>query len=205
MSEPEDRAVIAVIAPGAGEVPSALERAGLRRAAPGEKRVDVIVVVGGVSVVRALADAQGPPILALLEKADHGSAIRALDAGACGVLGQDPEPAQLLACIEALRVGLSVLPQQRREADSSGLTLRQQEILSLVVLGLSNTEIASRLYITESTVKSHLNAAFRKLKVRSRKEAVAKLLDPDSEHASGVLGLASSDAGTAYRRPSVKS
>ena len=55
---------------------------------------------------------------------------------------------------------------------------REKEVLSLVVDGLTNREIAGRLFLAESTVKSHLMAAFAKLGVRSRKDAAALLLDP---------------------------
>jgi DNA-binding NarL/FixJ family response regulator len=55
------------------------------------------------------------------------------------------------------------------------LSFRQRQILELVVEGLSNAEIAGRLYLAESTVKQHLRAAYKLLGVRSRTEA-AKLI-----------------------------
>jgi DNA-binding CsgD family transcriptional regulator len=55
---------------------------------------------------------------------------------------------------------------------------REKEILELLVAGMTNRQIGDRLYLAESTVKTHVAAAFAKLGVRSRKDAAAILLDP---------------------------
>jgi DNA-binding NarL/FixJ family response regulator len=60
-------------------------------------------------------------------------------------------------------------------ADSTVLTPRQRQIVGLVCEGLSNAQIAKRLFLTESTVKQHLRAAYKLLNVRNRVQA-AKLL-----------------------------
>jgi DNA-binding NarL/FixJ family response regulator len=65
---------------------------------------------------------------------------------------------------------------------------RERQVLALLVRGLGNRQIASHLFLAESTVKSHLSSAFQKLGVRSRKEAAALLMDPD-EGLEGVLEL----------------
>jgi DNA-binding NarL/FixJ family response regulator len=57
---------------------------------------------------------------------------------------------------------------------------REKQVLELVLAGLTNGEIAGRLYLSESTVKSHLASSFRKLGVSSRVEAARRVLDPDS-------------------------
>jgi DNA-binding CsgD family transcriptional regulator len=57
----------------------------------------------------------------------------------------------------------------------AGLTPREREVLALVAEGLSNTEIAGRLWLAPSTVAKHLEQAYRKLGVRSRTAAVARL------------------------------
>jgi DNA-binding NarL/FixJ family response regulator len=56
--------------------------------------------------------------------------------------------------------------------------------------GLTNREIAGRLYLAESTVKTHLSSAFRKLDARSRAEAVERIQDPETSCGPSVLALA---------------
>lgn len=65
-------------------------------------------------------------------------------------------------------------------------SVREQQILQQVAAGLTNGEIADRLYLSESTIKSHLSSSFRKLGVCSRAEAVAAMLDPDNGLATGA-------------------
>jgi DNA-binding NarL/FixJ family response regulator len=69
------------------------------------------------------------------------------------------------------------------------LTKRQQEVLRLAAEGRGNAEIAHTLYLSESTVKAHLSAAFAKVGIRSRSEASALLLDPDMGHSLITRGL----------------
>jgi DNA-binding CsgD family transcriptional regulator len=59
------------------------------------------------------------------------------------------------------------------------LSYREREVLRLAVGGMTNDAIARALYISRSTVKSHLTSAFAKLSVRSRSEAAAVLSNPD--------------------------
>ena len=69
------------------------------------------------------------------------------------------------------------------------LSAREKQILGLVVMGLMNSEIAARLFLAESTVKSHLSSAFRKLGVRSRTEASELILDPERGLGTGILAI----------------
>jgi DNA-binding NarL/FixJ family response regulator len=79
-----------------------------------------------------------------------------------------------LAVPRALRVGLEPPP----------LSARERQMLALVIEGLTNREIADRLYLAESTVKRHLSSTFRRLGVSSRREAAAAMLS--AEHGLGL-------------------
>jgi DNA-binding CsgD family transcriptional regulator len=61
----------------------------------------------------------------------------------------------------------------------------------MVVLGLTNAEIAQKLFVTEASVKAHLTSAFAKLGVRSREAAAALILDPDAGYGPGILRITS--------------
>jgi DNA-binding NarL/FixJ family response regulator len=65
----------------------------------------------------------------------------------------------------------------RASAVRPPLSHREKQALNLLLLGLTNAEIARRLYLAESTVKCHLTSIFSKLGVRSRNEAIAHALD----------------------------
>jgi DNA-binding CsgD family transcriptional regulator len=69
------------------------------------------------------------------------------------------------------------------------LTVREKQMLGMVVLGLSNADIARQLHVTVSTVKSHLRSAFRKLGVRTRNEATTVILDPAKGLGLGIVAI----------------
>ncbi len=71
----------------------------------------------------------------------------------------------------------------------TALSTREKQILGMVVMGFSNAEIAAKLFVSQSTVKSHLSSAFATMGVRSRKEAVAVILDPDAGFGTGILAI----------------
>ena len=67
--------------------------------------------------------------------------------------------------------------------------MREKQILGLVVMGMTNAQIASKLFLAESTVKSHLSSSFTKLGVASRNEAVGLILDPTRGQGLGILTI----------------
>ncbi len=114
----------------------------------------------------------------------------ALSAGVAGVVIEDEMTSTLSVCLDAVRAGQICVPQQHwRQIEPPALSTREKQILGLVVMGYMNGQIAERLFLAESTVKSHLSSAFGKLGVRSRNEAVNLILDSKRGLGMGILAL----------------
>ncbi len=97
---------------------------------------------------------------------------------------------RLGATVRAVAAGQLAIPAEHREAVSHPiLSPRERQVMSMVVLGFTNLEVANKLHVTETTVKSHLSSAYRKLRVRSRHEATALILS-DRGLGLGILTLA---------------
>jgi len=130
-------------------------------------------------------------VLVLTTYADDGSILPALRAGARGYLTKDASAEQIEAAIRAVHAGqthLDPLVQERLVAAVAtqqpgpappgsgplpdGLTAREAEVLTLLAAGLSNAEIASRLFVSNATVKTHINRIFAKTGARDRAQAV---------------------------------
>jgi len=137
----------------------------------------------------AISTGHEPPKVVILTTFDLDEYVYdALRAGAAGFLLKDTPPTRILAAIEAVAVGeLLVSPvitrrlvesyaQVRRTAkggpDLSALTPRETEILQLVGQGLSNDDIAAQLFLSDSTVKTHVKRVMSKLGLASRAQAV---------------------------------
>jgi DNA-binding NarL/FixJ family response regulator len=107
----------------------------------------------------------------------------AIQLGARGFVHAGMSPTQIARVVKVASQGEMVAPRQLLEyllaqedsVDPNVLTPRQQEILELVVDGLSNAEIVNRLYLSESTVKQHLRAAYKLLGVNNRTEAAKRI------------------------------
>ncbi|MBM2618553.1 response regulator transcription factor [Actinoplanes sp. LDG1-06] len=161
-----------------------------------EHRADVVLMdirmpgPDGVETTRRLMASARPPRVVMLTTFDADDLlVAALRAGASGYLLKDAGPADLLAGIRSAAAGDApvsprlvgrlidsfVRPAPAPPAPDPGLdrlTQREREILAAVGLGLTNTEIAARLHVAESTVKTHLGAVLRKLDLRDRVQAV---------------------------------
>jgi DNA-binding NarL/FixJ family response regulator len=110
--------------------------------------------------------------------------------GADGLVYESELDRTLGPAIDALMSGLAVLPLELNAAAvAPNFSAREKQVLGMVVMGLSNVEIATRLFLAESTIKSHLSSAFRKLGVASRKDAVARILDPEHGLGPGILAI----------------
>ncbi|WP_053846583.1 response regulator transcription factor [Streptomyces sp. NRRL B-24085] len=165
-----------------------------------ESRPDVILMdirmpgVNGIEAterILAQADGCGPRILILTTFDLDEYVYGALRAGASGFLLKDSGPERLLTAVRAVEVGdalfapsvtrrlVEAFARQQGVAEESEsppdldvLTSREVKVLKLTAGGLSNLEIADRLYISEATVKTHLNRTMTKLDLDSRAQAV---------------------------------
>ncbi len=121
----------------------------------------------------------GTPVLVFGVELDLSLAQTALKAGAMGFIHADMQPGQIVRALMVASEGQVAAPRQMLEYMLAGgdrdklaaLSFRQQEILELVTSGLSNAQIAQRLYLSESTIKQHLRAAYKLLDVKNRTEA----------------------------------
>jgi DNA-binding NarL/FixJ family response regulator len=145
----------------------------------------------GVEATRRIrADHPDVNVIVLTTYADDESVFAALRAGARGYLTKDAASDEIAAAIARVAAGEAMLDPgvQRRLLDRlddptltavptaqrpAGLTEREMEVLTLIASGLSNAEIATRLVVTEATVKTHVNRLFAKTGVRDRAQAVA--------------------------------
>jgi DNA-binding NarL/FixJ family response regulator len=137
------------------------------------------------SEVRQLdAEAPGAPVLVFGVSAELPLARAALRAGARGFIHAQMPPEQVVRALEVASKGETVVPRELIKAlveaeapvDPGVLTPRQREVLELVAEGLSNAQIAQRLFLTEFTVKHHLSKAYKLLGVRNRNQATSVLL-----------------------------
>jgi DNA-binding NarL/FixJ family response regulator len=146
----------------------------------------------GVEATRRLRAADASiRVLVLTTYADDRSVIDALRAGARGYLTKDVGAEELRAALERVTQGQPVIDPavQQHLLDAittggpgpsaspaprlpDGLTAREAEVLALIAQGLSNAEIAGRLVVSETTVKTHINHLFAKTGVRDRAQAV---------------------------------
>jgi DNA-binding NarL/FixJ family response regulator len=147
-------------------------------------------VMDGVEATRALCrEPGGPRVLVLTTFDTDADAFAALQAGASGFLLKNVPPEELLSAIRVVASGESVVaprvtrrlldrfagqltPPPQPDDRIGQLTDREREVLLLVAQGLSNVEIAERLYVAETTVKTHVGRILTKLGLRDRVQAV---------------------------------
>jgi DNA-binding NarL/FixJ family response regulator len=151
--------------------------------------------VDGIEATRRLTSAEHPPKVIILTTFDLDEPLyAALRAGASGFLLKDVRPSDLADAIRVVAGGeallaptvtrrlldrfVDVLPDKPvRPTRLADLTDRELEVLGLVARAASNAEIATRLVVTEATVKTHVSAVLRKLGVRDRVQAVVLAYD----------------------------
>lgn len=120
-----------------------------------------------------------------------GDSRRALRAGADGLVSDVELDRTLGPTLHAVRSGVICVPRpMRARLESENLSMREKQVLGMLVMGFTNAEIAAKLFLAESTVKSHLSSAYTKLGVRSRKDAATMILDPVAGLGPGILSTA---------------
>lgn len=164
--------------------------AAVSRAALGD--VDVVLMdlqfgssPDGFAATRRITSQRGAPRVVVLTTYDsEADIVAAVEAGASGYLLKDAPPEELVAAVHNAAAGRSSLAPavasrliDRMRAPATALSGREVEVLQLVAAGLSNDEIARRLFISQATVKSHLVHVFTKLDVDSRTAAVAAAVE----------------------------
>jgi DNA-binding NarL/FixJ family response regulator len=160
-----------------------------------ERRPDVMLLTGppgrdlataAHGVRRRLRDVH--VVLVIGANADFGTR-HLLDAGVDGIVAEGDLESTLAIAVRAVCAGHLSMPRGMRHAvELPALSHRERQILRLVAAGLTNEEIARRLFLAKSTVAGHLTAVFRRLGVRSRSEAVTMILTGDEALRSSILG-----------------
>lgn len=136
--------------------------------------------IGGIETTRRLrAQHPGVQVLAVTTFDAEADVVGALEAGATGYVLKDAPTEALLDAVREAAVGRSVLSPEvqqllvRRMAEPrTALSPRETEILEVLATGATNREAAKRLFISESTVKTHLVHLYEKLGVESRTAAL---------------------------------
>jgi DNA-binding NarL/FixJ family response regulator len=160
-------------------------------------RPDVILMdvrmprLDGVEATRRLVEAGAEGRVLILTTFDLDEYVfEALRAGASGFLLKDVQPAQLVEAIRVVARGEALLAPtvtrrlldrfahtlpgapEKPPPELASLTEREREVLGLLAGGLSNAELAERLFLSETTVKTHVSSILRKLGLRDRVQAV---------------------------------
>ncbi|MFJ4668564.1 response regulator transcription factor [Kitasatospora purpeofusca] len=181
-----------------GEAADGREAVELARAT----RPDVVLMdirmpgVDGLSATAAICgdpDLAGTRVLILTTFEIDEYVAQALRAGAGGFLGKDAEPTELLAALRRVAAGepllsaaatRAVIDRLLAQPDPDGapaaaperlaaLTAREREVMAMAATGLSNEEIAARMYVSPFTVRTHIHRAMSKLDARDRAQLVA--------------------------------
>lgn len=180
----EDIKVVATAADGASAVTEVT-------AAMSDDHLDVVLMdlrMPGTDGIEATRILKGRfpdlPVVVLTTFSDEQSILGALGAGARGYLTKDAGRVEIAAALRAAAAGQAVLNPEvqarllgaveapRTQEVPAGLTPREVDVLRAIAAGLSNREIAQQMFVSEATVKTHINHLFAKAQLRDRAQAV---------------------------------
>ncbi|MCZ4519733.1 response regulator transcription factor [Rhodococcus ruber] len=180
----EDITVVATAADGASAVTEVT-------AAMSADHLDVVLMdlrmpgTDGIEATRILKGLfPDLPVVVLTTFSDERSILDALGAGARGYLTKDAGRVEIAAALRAAAAGQAVLNPEvqarllgaieapRAQQIPAGLTPREVDVLRAIAAGLSNREIAQQMFVSEATVKTHINHLFAKAQLRDRAQAV---------------------------------
>jgi len=155
---------------------------------------DVVLVIeddpqhAGVVVQAARRRAPYAGIVVVMPAATPGDTRGLLGAGADALVLEGDGEAVLIAAVRAVSLGQISIPRPFREClDRPVLSHCEMQIIALVAAGCTNTQVARRLCLSESTIKAHLSSVFRRLGVRSRRKAAAAVFAYDDEFRRTIL------------------
>jgi two-component system NarL family response regulator len=182
--------VVAAVATAEGAVTAALELV------PDVCLLDINMPGGGIiAAARITRELPDTAVIMLTASRDDEDLFAALRAGASGYLLKDMDPGRLCPAMHGVLAGEAVLPrelvlkavEQFRSAPRrlfplpnrpkpAQLTEREAEVLELMAQGLSTEEIAARMFVAAVTVRTHIRAILKKLRVADRQSAVGVFL-----------------------------
>jgi len=147
--------------------------------------------IDGIQIIPPLREkSPKTKVLMFTSSMDEAAILKALKVGAKGYLPKDSSVSDLVKAIQAVHEGelwierklmsrlfdneavAASIERNPRGRTKEGLTQREQEVLRFLSKGFTNKEIAQDLFISEKTVKCHLNSIFKKLKVTRRLQAI---------------------------------
>jgi DNA-binding NarL/FixJ family response regulator len=140
----------------------------------------------GLDIVRAVrSDSANVGLVMLTMHAADAQMLAAMEAGASAFLGKEARGTEVVAAaahavnapLGFLSTGLAAAVMRRASIAAARLTAREQEVLELLADGLGSAEIAGRLYLGESTVKTHVTRIYRKLDVNNRAQALVAAMN----------------------------
>jgi DNA-binding NarL/FixJ family response regulator len=131
------------------------------------------VHVDGGAELRQVAGGDRPVVLAISRALRPDLRARALAQGAHAWVSMSATTGQLVEAVEAAADGRELPAHVDRLGAAVGLTAREVEVLALIAQGMSNLEIAERLFLSINSVKTYIRSAYAKIGATSRSRAVA--------------------------------